>query len=363
RRGVEVWTYRVGTADDEFFRTVLADPAGDGVYAILNYSGVGPVGEMNPQSSTVYRIDDNGNLLWSTPIANSSPAYASGYWNSLGTDGDLYVASWVDGIQLSELIKLSGADGSEDFRVVLDSEASNGTDPFIPDSSNVFLRGMDMDAAGNVIVTGSFIDSAARGCDTSCSFIASIDAVGDVVWSRIVTSLTTSCGTTSRPRYYRPTVAADGSIIVVGFSDPFTGSGDGLVVSYNADATAINWSYCDDVAGSDVEFYTPAYEAENGELLVYGLIRQEDDPNTGLPDTDVVLLRLATDGSVVFRREFSGLRGDATGAEMFSGSIHEDPDGVIFISGSIDGELFPGGALGSDDVFYRRLDREGNPPN
>ena len=153
---------------------------------------------------------------------------------------------------------------------------------------------------------------------------------------------------------------ADGSLVMIGFTDPFVGSGNGLVANYNADATVLNWSYCDDTGGDESTIFTPAYIASDGGILVYSRIIRDPDPVTGLEVADTLVTKLTTAGAVVFRREFAAVRNDGTGAEQFAGSIVEDSQGLLYLTGWIAGELFPGATIGGEDSFIRRLDADGN---
>ncbi|MDJ0939426.1 MAG: Ig-like domain-containing protein [Woeseiaceae bacterium] len=359
RRGGVAWTFVDGTAGFELMRNVLPHPSGDGVYATL---GSNPM-DSSPTSAEIIRVDDSGTELWRAAIdfGTAVPSYAA-YWSNVASDGDVYVLSWLDGSVNGLLTRVDGDDGSTVWNRRLDSSDTDPMSPFIANTQRIFPRSVAMDAGGNLLVSGTFFDDAMRGC-ANCSFVASFDSAGNTLWVRETETLTTAaCGTSSSVRFNRLTIAPDGSLIVVGYADDTnTGAGDGIMVSLSADATVQNWAYCDNT-GNDLSFvFTPAQPTADGGWLMYGSISREPDPVTGLPIEDASVIKVDASGNEVFNTVLPATRSDGTGAEVGGGSIGVDAQGLIYISGSITGELSPGAAIGGRDAFIRRVDAAGDP--
>ena len=103
------------------------------------------------------------------------------------------------------------------------------------------------------------------------------------------------------------------------------------------------------------------FAAADGSLLVYGQIERDPDPNTGLDINDLLVAKLDASGNVLFRSDIAETRNDSTGAAQFNGSIAGDAQGVVYLTGWLEGELVMGAEAGGEDAFLRRLDANGNP--
>ena len=101
--------------------------------------------------------------------------------------------------------------------------------------------------------------------------------------------------------------------------------------------------------------------AANGDGLVLtstgGILNQVDST---LDSFGVNLTRLDNDGNVVFSSDLTGTRSDSMPAQLYAGDVYEDAQGLIYVSGSTDGELTSNASAGEADVFLVRFDANGN---
>ena len=125
------------------------------------------------------------------------------------------------------------------------------------------------------------------------------------------------------------------------------------------DASTTEWTYCKVSGAPDSNVFTYPTFTANGDGLIYAYILTFD-PDTGdTISSNVALTRLAPDGTEVFRREVATTRADSSAAIMYAGSVIEDQQGLLFITGVTDGEFTPGANNGGQDGFILRLAGDG----
>jgi hypothetical protein len=228
--------------------------------------------------------------------------------------------------------------------------------------------GVAVDAAGNVLVTGFFVDAVDFGggplaCEGfSDIFIAKYDAFGAHLWSRRF----------GDAGFFSSGLAVaadnDGSVLATGRfggtvdfgGGPLTSQGysDAFVAKYNADGVHL-WSerfgdiYTD--CGSDI-----AVDG-GGNIVVTGQFRGTVDfgggPLTSAGDHDVFVARYDGAGVHLWSRRFGGELMDLSEAVAIDGG------GNIVVTGSFqDSSDFGGGPLGSagyHDIFLAKYDAGG----
>lgn len=352
RRGNEVWTAQFGGVDDDNSRVVLPDPDGSGTFVIMPQRNVG---------ATVYKFDNDGLEQLNAPVDFQgivSAAYA--YVGAVDLSGNVYIVSWITPTS-SLLTKVSGSNGNTLWQRALEGASDNAATPFNAEWANIRLRSIDVNAAGELLLSGFYSPEAgvSRPCAT-CAFVALYDTAGTLLDTTEINDFAAACGQPEEGWIYRVAVAPDDSLWAVGYGGPLTDSSFMQVAKLTADASATEWTHCDTTGSSGSFYFTYPTFASNGDGLIWGYVTAPEDPNTGLSDSAVtVLTRLAPDGSVVFRREIATTRADGTDANMVSGSVIEDGQGLLYVTGGTDGEFTPGANAGSDDIFVLRLSADG----
>lgn len=360
RRGNQTSISQFGGADDDVARGLYPRPQGDGYYLLVSGPG-----------DNIYRFNANGTEVFSVPlpVSGALDISAPAYWGTVDDDGDIYVLTWVFGANqqaLSGLVsKVNGADGTLVWQRQLLTSVEDPVNFFIADTNRISPRGIDLDSTGNPVVSGEFWDtSATRPCSV-CGFITKLDgSTGSDIWLRQPDAFA-SCGTDGSGRLYRVTAAADDTLYLTGLanSDLLAGT-DGLVARYSADGSAELWSFCDNSGADTTSFFTNPLITSDGGIVIYGSVgdaTSPPDPNSGRPSvSDLFVYKFGSDGNVTWTRQIEATKADGSAARLGAGAIAEDSQGILYITGSTDGELAQIASAGEDDAFVIRLGADGS---
>ena len=237
--------------------------------------------------------------------------------------------------------------------------------PFLPESQDLFVRGVDFDSAGNAIVSGWVIDAVtfSRNC-LVCGWLASYDTDGNLLWLREIQDYATACGAQEEGRMSRASVAGDDTIWVSGSGGIVSGTTPNYiqVSKYSADGTQLLWSHCTaEVMEGNYAFSSVRFAANGDGLLVSNTAAVFDTVTGRVNPFNVNLTRLDEDGNVVFSTDTTATRADSSAAMIGSGDVYEDSQGLIYLSGWTDGELTNAASAGAEDLFLLRFDADGNP--
>lgn len=359
RRGNQTSISQFGGADDDVARVLSPRPQGDGYYLLVSSPG-----------DNIYRYNADGTEVFSVPLPMTGvlDIAAAAYWGAVDDDGDVYVLSWVFGASrqaLSGLVsKVSGADGTLIWQRQLLTSLEDAVNPFFADTNRITPRGIDFDSTGNPVISGELWGtSSTRPCDV-CGFIAKLDDdTGADIWSREPDAFA-NCGTDGSGRFYRVTAAADDSLYLTGLAnfDVFPGS-DGLVARYSADGSQELWSVCDNSGADTTSYFTNPFITSDDGIIVYGSIgdaTSPPDPENGGPSAgDLFVYKFDTDGNVTWTRQIEATRADGSDAGIGAGSIAEDSQRILYITGSTDGEFTGSASAGDNDAFVIRLGPDG----
>ena len=360
RRGNEVWTTQFGSVDDDNSRVLLPDPDGSGTFVISPRRIVDSNNIITPIGATVYKFDNDGFEQLNAPVDfQGVQASAHAYQGTVDGNGDVYILSWISNGS-SLITKVDGANGATIWQRQLDGFANNPVAPHGPEWDRLRLRSIQADAAGNLVVSGFYWPAATaqRPCST-CAFIAVYSSAGNLLSTTELNDFAAACGRASEGLVYRVAVAPDQSLWVAGLGGVFSDDSFTQVAKLSADASTTEWTYCHISGARMSNVYTYPTFTANGDALIYAYIL-EFDPNSGDSiSSSVALTRLAPDGTEVFRREVATTRADSSAALMYSGSVIEDQQGLLFLSGTTDGEFTPGANLGAEDAFILRLAGDG----
>ena len=361
RRGNETSLVQFGDAGTDAPRALIMRPQGDGYYLLITGDAV----------DSVYRFDNDGNELYSVPVpvpANFT-MFSPAYWGGVDADGDVYVMSWMvstgSGDPPSGLVtRFNGADGTVLWQRVLTHSVDDPMDFFIADTNRISPRGLDFDSGGNLVIAGEFWDTSGMRPCTHCAFLAKLDAdTGADIWVREPDAFA-NCGVDGDGRFYRVTVGSDDTLYLNGLSNfvLFPGS-DGLVARYSADGTTELWRFCDNSGADTTSYFTEPLLTSDGGVINYGSVGDASSPpdpgNGGPTAADLVAFKFDLDGNILWTRRISAMRGDASAADLRAGSIAEDSQGILYLTGSTDGELTASPNAGEDDAIVIRLGPDG----
>jgi hypothetical protein len=360
RRGNEVWTTQFGSVDDDNSRVLLPDPDGSGTFVIAPRRIVNPDNTVTPVGAAVYKFDNDGFEQLNAPVDFQGVAVTlHAYQGTVDGNGDVYILSWITGSS-SLLTKVDGANGTTLWQRQFDGATDNAVTPYNPEWDSVRLRSIQANAAGNLVVSGWYLPVATspRPCGI-CAFIAVYNPAGALLSTTELNDFAAACGRTQEGLVYRVAVAPDQSLWVAGLGGPLSDDSFLQVAKLSADASTTEWTYCNLTGTPDSNVFTYPTFTANGDALIYAYILNFD-PDTGDSiSSSVALTRLAPDGTEVFRREVATTRADSSAALMYAGSVIEDQQGLLFLSGVTDGEFTPGANVGGEDGFILRLTSDG----
>ncbi len=360
RRGNQTSIRQFGGPGTDTPRSLLLRPQGDGYYIAVS-----------SDTDSLYRFDSNDNELYSVPL--TAPAgydlIQSTYWAGVDSSGDVYILAWI---QISSAVnppsgvvtKFNGADGTVLWQRLLESSADDAVNFFIADTNRVSPRGIDFDSAGDPVVVGEFWDtSGTRPCER-CGFITKLDAdTGNDIWVREPDAFA-NCGADGSGRFYRVTVGADDTLYLNGLANfaGFPGT-DGLVAKYSVDGLDELWRFCDNSGADTTSYFTEPLLTADAGLINYGFVGDANsppDPGNGGPSAaDLVVYKFDLDGNILWTRRIPATRADASAAFMSAGSVAEDAQGILYITGGTDGELTAAPNAGDIDAIVIRLGPDG----
>jgi hypothetical protein len=308
------------------------------------------------------KLDTAGNHLWSARYGGAGDQWVG----DVVADGagNLYLTGSFEGtLDFGGLSSpLTAASNWDGYVAKLDAAGVAQWAIQLGDTGATRPRSIDVDGSGNVAVTGHFEGTLTLGSQASSSgedgFVARLDPNGAVVWG-------TTFGGNGDDR--GRDVAFDGNnLIVIGWfansidfgggPEPTAGGNDGFVAKLNG-SNALEWlvtvgalgdQYLNDLAmdGTDVVALGDA----NGNLSILG---QE----TAADMDDVFVVKLDTDGSLVWSQHYVGSE------DQHTGGITVDGQGNVWFAVSHEGRVNYGGELvmseGDDDWVIVKLDPDG----
>jgi hypothetical protein len=211
---------------------------------------------------------------------------------------------------------------------------------------------------GGVLITGrtSSNDGDFQGMNKGFEdiFVIKLDGNGNVLWKK-------TFGGTSDDRGHAITTTGDGGILITGRTESNDGDFEGMnkggedifVIKLDRDGKVL-WKKL--FGGSGVDWGTSITTTDGG-VLITGLTTSNDGDFEGMNkgDWDIFVIKLDTDGKVLWKKLFGGSKED------MGQSITTTSDGGVLITvvaHSNDGD-FKGMNKGGGDILVIKLDRDG----
>ena len=360
RRGNETSIRQFGGVGMDSPRSLLMRPQGDGYYIAVS-----------SDTDSLYRFNNNDNELYSVPVAPpvGYTLATSAYWSGVDSSGDVYVLSWAflssgTNPPSGVVTKFDGTSGTVLWQRLLATSTDDPINFFIADTNRISPRGIDFDSAGDPVVVGEYWDTGGTRPCQRCGFIAKLDAdTGNDIWVREPDAFA-NCGVDGSGRFYRVTVGADDTLYINGLAnfDLFPAT-DGLVAKYSVDGQTEQWRFCDNSGADTTSYFTDALLTTDGGLINYGSVGDANsppDPGNGGPSaSELVVYKFDLDGTISWTRRISATKADASAAFLSAGSVAEDSQGILYITGGTDGEMTTAPNAGDIDAIVIRLAPDG----
>ena len=344
---VSPWTQRAGTAGNDVFNSVAVDSSGN-VHAAGGSDG--PLFDSTPaglSDAVVVKYDRLGAVQWSVMLGTNLSDEARAI--AVDGSGNVYVGGTTDG-DLGGVIGNTSTDAfvakfnSVGERLWLRQLHSPGYD---------FLRGLAVDASGNVVVCGYTDGSLFATFQGGASelFIAKFDGAGTLVWGY-------QDGTGTVADAAAVTTDASGNVYATGFAvggldgNADTGSYDAFVTKLSPVGVR-QWTNQFGTSGNE---FASALALDNaGNILVAGRTdssAMDGQSSAGMLDAFVV--KLDPSG----QRQWTRLAGSA--ADEIPTGIAVDASGDVVVAGYTFGAFPTFVNAGGSDGFAFRLDAQGS---
>lgn len=394
-----VWACQWGNLSIELGNAIALD-ASSNVYTTGSFGGTsdfdpGPgVFNLTPtlnMGEDVYlsKLDSSKNLLWAINMGGG----ASDQGWAVAVDGALnvYVAgTFSDSADFdpgpgTSILYSSG--NSDVFIAKYDASGAYLWAKKIGGAVHEFASSMDVDAAGNVYITGDFRDTVdfdpGPGIFQRIApvqnniFIVKLDVSGNFVWANSIGNLTYNYGVSIKldpfggvytTGTFRQTVDFDPGAGIFNL----TSSGYDDVFIYKSD-TAGHFIWAKGFGGASYDFGRGITIDASGNVITTGSFNSivDFDPGngvynitqSGIAGSDIFISKVDSAGNFIWAKQFGGV------GEGFGAAISTDNLGNIYASGHFDGvtDFNPGaGVLNftasgtSKDIYILKLSAAGN---
>jgi hypothetical protein len=299
-----IWAKQVGGATGMTSYAIKVDAAGN-IYSGGQFNGTvdfNPNAGVNNLTSTggsadgyILKLDTNGNYVWAQRMGSPSPEYSHDI--ELDAAGNAYIIGhFGPGTGTFGGYSLVSAGSSDGFVTKLSPTGVFQWAKKIGGTSGDVVNAVDVDAAGNVYISGGITSSSTTGMASLSGpggYVIKLNTSGTTVWAHV---------DNDTGNYRGVAVDSDGNVYAGGFAGTYD------LVKLNSSGTRVWAKKLGNSAtklkiGPDNNLYvTGHYVAGNTSFGSFTL------PTSGLNDTYVAGLNAA--GDVLWAKPFAGTGGD-----------------------------------------------------
>ena len=359
--GNKKWSKLLGSSSGDYGNGVVVDSSGN-VY-VTGYSEGAFDGHRNSGKSDMFLIkyDSSGNKKWSKLLGSSSDDY--GYGVSVDSAGNVYVTGYSEG-------KFDGHTNSGEndmFLIKYDSSGNKKWSQLLGSSSDDEGKGVSVDSKDNVYVTG-YSEGKFDGHTNSGNwdmFLVKYDSLGNKRWSKLL-------GSSSDDEGKGVSVDSAGNVYVTGYSegkfDGHTNSGseDMFLVKYSFASLSLVVSgkelifddssgknhECSKDGGTSLEDCTSPFPFGNDVIAKDQLcVRVKASGNTPASNWDCY-------DQAIFGKQWSKLLGSSS--HDYGEGVSVDSAGNVYVTGYSGGNFDGHTNSGYSDMFLIKYDSSGN---
>lgn len=288
-------------------------------------------GTKNPGDVYLVKTDSAGNELWSQTIHDSGYAYVSQMVTEL-PGGDLVI---VGRKQLTAIIFYNV--------FVIKTDATGNViweNNYFPILDYQSCRAVKTTSDGNIIITGSCQNATGF---SHTPFTAKLDTAGVVLWSNFDDEF----------EPYDIVELNDGSFISAGYTCGIcaAGSHNVMVAKFTASGASM-WVRTPSITGINDEFHF-IDKTLSGDIVVCGSVDTVFNISTGLRNTNIIIAKLDTAGTMLWSNRYYSPYRD------YEGAVVETPDGIFHVTGAVQ-HYFYGQSTVASETAHLQYDQNGN---
>jgi hypothetical protein len=365
--GKHVWSKRFGDAGSQTAVSVATDKSGNVIVTgyfdgTIDFGG-GPLTNAGIIDIFVVKLDASGNHVWSKRFGDAGPQ--AGTMVKTTPEGDIVLMSALGGSADFGGGPVTSAGGFDLGLAKLDAAGKHVWSKHFGDTMEQTGNAIAVDAAGNVLVTGTFLGTIDFGGgpftdkDGGDVFVAKLGPDGKTVWSKQFGGVGTQFGYDIGP-------GKDGGVVLLGtFFEDFDLGGGVLVNEGDEDIFMATL----DATGSHVWSRSFGDEAQQtarglsvdaaGNIVITGSLSTKDGVDFGGGvlvsggGSDAFAVKFDATGKTLWSLRV----GDATNQDGYDTAV--DTAGNVVLAGVFRGEVdFGGGPLttaGNYDMFVAKL--------
>jgi len=366
------WAKRFGNSGIEQASALAVAPNGD-VYVTGEFSGTMHFGKFKEQSfasASVYviKLDKTGEVVWAFTFATNKQEYAFGKNIKLDKQGGVVVIGHHVGALSIGNLRLGSSGKFEAFVLKLSSLGKPLWVQSIQGSGDDKAVGLDVDANGNIAVSGNFTantkveNTTLNAFGKSETFVVKLDSKGTLLWAK-------SFGSDGFDRSNAVAIGPKGDVYLSGLFQgtilangqkfPKKGATDMFVAKFDKNGSFVFVKTYHGTTKSAHVICNDAISDRSGTNIYFTgefYIGAKFESKTLTPsgDTDTFVLKISNTGSLVWVRSLGSKERDA-GVRLALGAIDK-----VYALGNFEGSLVHGTkqykSKGSRDFFIAGLD-------
>lgn len=370
--GETVWSRNITGAQSKDVRSAAVDPDGNilisgGFGGSVDF-GTGALASSGAHNVFVAKYDSTGTPLWSRAFGDSNVSRGIAWEIKTDNQGNVVIAGSYNGGEIDfgngALVNAGSYDG---FVAKFDPAGNALWSKRFGDADFQTVDGLDLDAEGNVVISGSMRGSADFGGGVLTSagdadaFVAKFIANGDLAWAR-------RFGDAASQSADAVAVDPNGNVILGGGNSgtidfgggalATAGDSDAFIAKFGPDATLV-WSR--QYGDADYQYVFDLESDALGNVIASGGFSGEIDFGSGAligaGSNDIFLVKLSRDAVLVWNRRYGG-----TGLDL--PARVDARQGSVVLTGSFSDAVDFAGAsftsFGDQDGFALKLSDEGD---